>query len=225
MSFEVYDYRKDLRNVLVTPQIRSRFLQIEVGAISGGSRPGRGHSHDLGHEIFLILQGQAEFEIDGETKVVGPGQLCVALVDEVHTVRNVGDEPVIMYLSVTPHIQPTHTGWTEEGEKEPPRFNPSETYDVTADLEMPVDTLVARQLSSAEKLANATEQARQVQQEQLEIFKEKVAEGDKAAALEARDTIWAALCPMFSSMFALAEDWNELTYRTADPGFLAKGAE
>ena len=35
------------------------------------------------------------FEIDGEVKVLGPGQACIALVDQTHTVRNVGDEPVI----------------------------------------------------------------------------------------------------------------------------------
>lgn len=225
MAFEVYDYREDLRNILVTPQIRSRFLQIEVGAISGGSRPGRGHSHDLGHEIFLILQGQAEFEIDGDTRVVGPGQLCVALVDEVHTVRNVGDEPVIMYLSVTPHIQPTHTGWTEAGKKAPPRFAPAKAYDVAVDLDIPINTLVARQLASAEQLAIATQKACEVQEEQLAIFKQKVAEGDKGAALEARDAVWAALRPMFSSMFALADDWNDLTYRTAEPDFLSDDSE
>ena len=72
MAFEVFDYRTDNRNILVTPEIRARLMRIEVGELSGGNRPGRGHSHDLGHEVFLILQGQAEFEIDGETRVVGP---------------------------------------------------------------------------------------------------------------------------------------------------------
>ena len=28
MGFPVYDYRTDVRNVLVTPQIRSRFLRV-----------------------------------------------------------------------------------------------------------------------------------------------------------------------------------------------------
>ena len=50
MAFQVYDYREDIRNILVTPQIRSRFLKMDVGQVN------RSHSHDLGHEIFLILQ-------------------------------------------------------------------------------------------------------------------------------------------------------------------------
>ena len=99
MPFQVLDFHKDIRNVLTTPEIRARFLQVEVG------RTAQSHTHDLGHEIFLILQGQAEFTIEGQAEVLGPGQLCIALTDEAHQVRNVGDEPVIMFLSVTPHIQ------------------------------------------------------------------------------------------------------------------------
>ena len=63
MALRVYDYRSDIANLLVTPQIRCRFLKMAVGQFNAG------HTHDLGHEIFLILQGRAEFEIDGERAV------------------------------------------------------------------------------------------------------------------------------------------------------------
>ena len=55
MSLKVYDYRSDIVNMLVTPQIRCRFLKMAVGQFNAG------HTHDLGEEIFLILQGRAEF--------------------------------------------------------------------------------------------------------------------------------------------------------------------
>ena len=45
MSLKVYDYRTDIANVLVTPQIRCRFLKMAVGQFNAG------HTHDLGHEI------------------------------------------------------------------------------------------------------------------------------------------------------------------------------
>ena len=121
MSFEVYDYRTDVRNVLVTPQIRSRFLRLEPGAASSA------HTHDLGHEVFLVLQGRALFEIDGDAREVGPGQMCVALADQMHSVRAAGDGPVTMYLSVTPHVQPTHSFWDEDGHRLPHRFAPSKS--------------------------------------------------------------------------------------------------
>ena len=60
MSLPVYDFRDDIRNVLVTPRIRSRFMWLEPGQYAAP------HSHDLGHEIFIVMQGRAIFEIDGD---------------------------------------------------------------------------------------------------------------------------------------------------------------
>lgn len=213
MSFEVYDYRTDIRNILVTPQIRSRFLWMEVGQVN------RSHTHDLGHEIFLILQGQAEFEIEGEKQVLGPGQMCIALTDEAHIVRNVGDEPVIMYLSVTPHIQPTHTMWTEEGTKEPPQFRPNTVYDVELDRTTSTEELADRHLQAAETFAETVEATTNVQREHVIAFKQALASGDKEAALKARDAMWAALYTMYKQVYELADAWNDFTSRTADSEF------
>lgn len=220
MGFDVYDFRKDIRNILITPEIRARFIRIDVGGISGGPRPGRGHSHDLGHEIFLVLQGRAEFEIEGDTRVVGPGQLCVALVDQIHTVRNIGDEPVILYLSVTPHIQPTHTNWTDNREKAPPKFNPSTTYDVPPDADTPTHALVKNHAQAVEALQAAVNTATEIQQQQIAAFQQSLDKKNAPSALEARDAMWTALYPMFQAMYALANTWNTLTYRTAEPDFL-----
>ena len=213
MGFQVYDYRTDIRNILVTPQIRARFLRMEIGQVN------RSHSHDLGHEIFMILQGRAEFEIEGEKQVLGPGQLCIALVDESHTVRNVSDEPVIMYLSVTPHIQPTHTDWTAAGTKEAPGFKPSTTYDVALDRDTPTEELVDRHLCATSALAEATTEAAKVQEQQSIAFRQALAQGNREAALKARDAMWSALSDMYGRAFELAGAWNDLTSRTADPEF------
>ena len=69
MSLKVYDYRTDIANVLVTPRIRCRFLKMAVGQFNAG------HTHDLGHEIVLILQGRAEFEV-GRARAVRPPPPC-----------------------------------------------------------------------------------------------------------------------------------------------------
>lgn len=213
MSFAVYDYRTDIRNILVTPQIRSRFLRMEIGQVN------ESHTHDLGHEIFIILQGLAEFEIEGQKQVLGPGQMCIALTDEAHIVRNVGDEEVIMYLSVTPHIQPTHTRWKADGTKEPPRFAPNSAYDLEMDRSTPTEDLIEQHLKAAEAFAETVESATKVQQEQVAEFKKALAAGDKTAALQARDAMWAALYTMYKSLYDSAEVWNDFTSRTADSEF------
>ena len=207
MGFPVYDYRTDLRNVLVTPQIRSRFLRVEPGPMPTP------HTHDLGHEIFLVLSGRAEFEIDGEKAEVGPGQMCVALVDQSHAVRALGDEPVTMYLSVTPHIQPTHTTWTEDGRRMPFRFMPSANYDVDYDAPRQLGALTGELAGASSSLADAAEAASTDQEESLERLRQAIEDGDLATAAEIRDRTWEKLFPVFQHANKLADLWNELAPR------------
>ena len=70
MPLEVWDAERDVRNLFITPEIRARIMRFEPHQLSAG------HTHDVGHEMFLVLAGQAEFTIDGESSVLGPGQAC-----------------------------------------------------------------------------------------------------------------------------------------------------
>ncbi len=210
MSFEVYDFRTDVRNILVTPQIRSRFLRFEPGTVA------QRHTHDLGHEIFLILSGRCEFEIDGEKAELGPGQLCIALTDQQHSVRVLGDEPMTMYLSVTPHIQPTHTFWNEDGTKKPPRFISNSAYDVPVDTTTPTEELLDRHLAGVEALQTAVDESTHVQRAMVAAFKQAIQAGDNAAALAARDAMWDALSSVHKRLAVWDQAWNDLTARTAE---------
>lgn len=210
MGFPVYDFRKDVRNILVTPQIRSRFLRMEPGQVS------QGHTHDLGQEIFLILSGRCEFTIDGESETLGPGQMCVALVDQMHSVRVIGDEPMTMYLSVTPHVQPTHTFWHEDGSKQPPRFAPHSAYDVAVDTSVSNEELLTQQVEAAQIVALASQNAAQVQAQQTAAYRQAIAQGDIAAATAARSAMWDAISEVHSQLFALDTIWNELAPRMID---------
>ena len=211
MGLKVYDFRTDIANVLVTPQIRCRFLKMEVGQFNTG------HTHDLGHEIFLILQGRAEFEVDGQRGTLGPGQFCIALTDQFHTVRNVGDDEVIMFLSVTPHIQPTHTFWNSDGTKQPPRFVPAGTYDEPPDRTTPTAELAGRHAAAAAALTESASAAGAVQQAQVDRYLRAVQAGDEQEADAARTEMWQALSELFSRTAALGEAWNAFSARTAEP--------
>ena len=57
MALEVFDSRTDVRNLFITPEIRSRVMRFQPGDVA------HGHTHDLGHEMFVVLTGQAEFTI------------------------------------------------------------------------------------------------------------------------------------------------------------------
>ena len=207
MGFEVFDFRKDIRNVIIEPEIRARFMRLEPGQVA------QAHTHDLGQEVFLILQGQAEFEIEGHKEILGPGQMCFAAVDESHICRCVGDEPMIMYLSVTPHIDPTHTFWDEDGNKLPPRYGLMRdldsslgTPDEKADAPAAAAEVVGR--SAAE---NATAHA-----EGATLVKQALAGGDRVAAKAAVDDMWTTLYAMFRNLRQLELAWNELTFLFPD---------
>ncbi|CAN5645907.1 hypothetical protein BH10CHL1_BH10CHL1_48240 [soil metagenome] len=215
MSLTVYDFRSDIRNLFVTPEIRSRFLRFEVGAVA------QRHTHDLGHEIFLILAGRAEFEIDGEKAELGPGQLCIARANQHHQVRVLGDEPMTMYLSVTPHIQPTHTFWTNDGwgddtEKLPPRFIPNTAYDVPVDTTTPTEELLDRHVEAAKALAQNIQASALTQRSQARLYKKALAAGDKEAANQARDEMWDALSTVYQSMAEWGQIWNDFAARAAE---------
>ena len=207
MALTVYDYREDVRNVLVTPQIRSRFMRLEPGEEGGA------HSHDLGHEVFLVLEGRAEFTIDGETGIVGPGQMCVALVDQLHSLRVVGDEPMTMYLSVTPHIQPTHTMWTEDGARLPHRFAPSSAYDRQTDTDTPLAALLDNLTEATLAVREAAAQAASTQESEVGGLAEAVSSGDLDSSSKSRDAIWDALFEVYRRSAELADLWNDVAPR------------
>lgn len=208
MGTERYDCRADLRNVLITPQIRARLCRIEPGT---GTHD-QFHTHDLGHEIFLILSGRVEFKISGQLVELGPGQMCYALAGEPHSVRVLGEEPVYMYLSVTPHIQPTHTFYSEDGQRLPPLFRPSSDYDAQADV-APAAELVERCAAATRRAAQAAQASAQLQEELAGALKQALAAGDQREAGRLRETIWISLLETFKSVDQLAAAWNELAPR------------
>ncbi|MEE2708269.1 MAG: cupin domain-containing protein [Gemmatimonadota bacterium] len=211
MSFTVYDFRTDISNVLVTPQIRSRFLRMEPGQVA------ENHSHDLGHEIFLVLQGAAEFDIEGEKKIVRPGQLCVALTDEMHQVRVMGDEPMIMYLSVTPHIQPTHTFWTDQGDKLPPRFAPDSAYDVTPSPSSSTEQHIDEHLNRVNAIKEAIQAFATSQHLQAANMRQALKEKNHETARDARAAMWETIYPLFQSVYAMGDVWNALAASLEPP--------
>ena len=210
MPFDVYDYRQDVRNVVVRPEIRSRFLRMEPG--EAGPR----HSHDTGQEVFLVLDGQCRFEIAGEERILGPGQMCVANADEIHQVWTEGDQPMTMYLSVTPHLEPTHTLWDESGQKLPPAYGywaPAGHADNPPPLEDLV-TLAERVTAATHALAETASTQAAAQADEVTRLSAAVAAEDREQSKEAVDAIWAHVHDLYDRFLALETAWNALALKT-----------
>ena len=207
MALEVWDARRDVKNLFITPEIRARIMRFEPHQLSSG------HTHDLGHEMFLVLDGQAEFTIDGESAVLGPGQACVARAGQWHEVRAVGDGPMTLYLSVTPHIEPTHTQWERQGGAQLPyRYGVATRAEREAagGASDPVQVLLERHLEAADELAHAAVTNARAQQEHAGRLRSALTDGDHRAAHAALDQMWTAYRTLYNSLQASEHAWNDL---------------
>ncbi len=211
MAYPIYDFRRDIANLVVTPQIRGRFMRMEPGEVHAR------HSHDLGHEIFLILDGECDMEIEGERAILGPGQLCVAFAHQMHQARNTSDRPMTLYLSVTPHIEPTHTHYDQAtGELLPPRYNPPTAFD-KADTLADISTaeLAARHLAAARELAAIADGAAQAQEGGIAALTRAATDDDPVALKAAMDAVWTQVHATYRALDTLTAAWNDLAPRAS----------
>ena len=51
------------------------------------------HYHSKMHELFVVLEGEMEFMINGEIKTVGQGESVDLPENTIHTFNNKGDSP------------------------------------------------------------------------------------------------------------------------------------
>jgi len=213
MPYTVFDFRHDIKNLFITPNIRGRFLRMEPGEVHGR------HSHDLGDELFLVLDGHLDMEIDGHHEVLGPGQACVAFAHQMHQARNAGPGPMTMYLSVTPHIEPTHTQYDQETrERLPPRYNPPTAFDKDDTLaDIPTAELADRHLAAALALAETARTAADRQVTSIAALKRAAEDGDAVASKAAMDEVWGQVYATFRALNTMSLAWNDLAPRAAQP--------
>lgn len=64
------------------------------------------HAHRGDEEIYLILEGNGQMTLDGETVEVGPGDLCLTRSGHSHSLRNTGNTPLrlVVVCANTPEV-------------------------------------------------------------------------------------------------------------------------
>ena len=56
------------------------------------------HYHDTQDELYFVHRGTARFEVDGETRDLGPGGLCHVRSTTHRKVSNVGEEDLVLLI-------------------------------------------------------------------------------------------------------------------------------
>ena len=117
-----------------------------------------------------------------------------------------------MFLSVTPHIQPTHTGRDPDGSVHPPQFRSNSFYDDVDDTR-PIADLLDVFVDGANALADEARQAASAHAKQAESWRQADAAEKRDAAVAARNAMWDAVRSLHTNLFNLDLIWNRLAPR------------
>jgi mannose-6-phosphate isomerase-like protein (cupin superfamily) len=199
MSIPVYDYRADLTNLVVQPEIRSRFRRVELGPVP------EVHSHDLGGETFVVMEGMIEFTVADEAVVCQQGQAIFVPPRTTHAVRAVGERTGVIYLSVSPHVEPTHTFYGPDRQRLPPRYGVWRSAG-GGELPTPVDTITLLQSyhAASQRLAELAQASAQ---------RTNTADIDSASVKSSVDDLWDGLRPLLEQVEVVERAWNALAQR------------
>jgi mannose-6-phosphate isomerase-like protein (cupin superfamily) len=78
------------------PSAGAPFLLSECRTAAGAGAPPNRHAED--DEAFYILAGRYAFEVDGEQRVVGPGDYVAIPNGASHAFRNIGETEAAMLI-------------------------------------------------------------------------------------------------------------------------------
>lgn len=72
-------------------------LEVHATTLNPGKMPHPPHRHP-NEEMIIIRQGTVEALVNGEWKRVGPGSVIFNASNQLHGLRNVGNEPAVYHV-------------------------------------------------------------------------------------------------------------------------------
>lgn len=86
-----------VRSFFQAPTATLEQLEVHVTTLNPGKSPHPPHRHP-NEEMVIVRQGTIEALVNGEWKRVGPGSVVFFASNQLHGLRNVGDEPAIYHV-------------------------------------------------------------------------------------------------------------------------------
>ena len=106
--------KKDARRASYSPGAQSTTLVSKdnggerLTVVEAGIHPGAGlsvHIHPDYEEATLVMEGEIEAVLEGETRTLGPGDVLLAPAGAKHTITNQSEEPAKV-LAIYPTTNP-----------------------------------------------------------------------------------------------------------------------
>jgi quercetin dioxygenase-like cupin family protein len=99
----------DGRMLVYTDYIRGGVLNFPPGFAADK------HFHQDADELFWFFQGQCRVETPEGVVLAPAGTIIYTVPGEWHIIENAGSEPLLMFVTVTPNIVPSHTFFDTDG--------------------------------------------------------------------------------------------------------------
>lgn len=98
---DVHEWLGARYKTILSPAESGGAMSIVDNENPAGSGPPR-HVHEREDEVFIILTGECEFWLEGQTFRRGPGDTAFVPRGREHTFRVVGDKPSRLLVILTP---------------------------------------------------------------------------------------------------------------------------
>jgi mannose-6-phosphate isomerase-like protein (cupin superfamily) len=67
------------------------------------------HFHPEAEESYYMMRGQAKFVLEGESMIIGPGQIVLIPPNKSHQITNIGSEDLEFLAFCVPAWEPTNS--------------------------------------------------------------------------------------------------------------------
>ncbi len=88
--------------MLTAGQSEGRFSIVKEKFLPGFDSYSMSHAHHWHTEVFLMITGEMQWTVNGETQVLGPGDMVYIPPRAAHAAKVMGDEPVEAFMVYEP---------------------------------------------------------------------------------------------------------------------------
>jgi mannose-6-phosphate isomerase-like protein (cupin superfamily) len=86
-------------------QFGAQYLAITWVEGAPGSEQ-RSHAHERAEQVYVIVRGHGLMRVAGEEESVGPGTMILVPPRTMHSIRNIGEEPLVYISATAPPFDP-----------------------------------------------------------------------------------------------------------------------
>jgi len=74
------------------------YIEVHASTVAPGKGMHGAHTHDDREELIIVKEGTVEQTINGESRILPPGSVTLALPGDSHGISNAGDTPATYYI-------------------------------------------------------------------------------------------------------------------------------